>query len=89
MSWLRLIKFESDGKVYYGEPEIDSAEDLPRLLREGNLFANAFVGESVFDLSTASPARKPVEKLLGILEPKDVPLIKCVGLNYIKHSKKP
>lgn len=87
MSWSRLIRFESEGQIFYGEPEIEKAEDLTKLLNTGSLYAKVFVGNSAFDLSDSTSTRKQVTKLLGVLEPKDVPIIKCVGLNYIKHSK--
>jgi hypothetical protein len=86
MSWSRLVRFESEGKTYYGEPEIESDQDLPTLLKEGKLYAKAFTENSVFDVSTVSSTHTKVSKLLAILEPEDVPIIKCVGLNYIKHS---
>ena len=28
-----------------------------------------------------------VEEILGPLTPKDVPILRCVGLNYVKHSE--
>lgn len=88
MAWTRLIRFESGGTAFFGEPEIANSEELLDKLESGNLYANVYVGDSVHSLSTEeSMGRKKVDKIMDLLTPKDVPIIKCVGLNYIKHSK--
>ena len=87
MAWSRLIHFESEGDTYYGEPEIKDSKDLLKSLESGILYVTAYPGTSVLELSTTSSGRRKVTKILGLLEPKDVPIVKCVGLNYIKHSK--
>lgn len=88
MAWLRLIRFEDEnGTICFGEPEIHSAEELPTLLESGQLYAHEISGSSPFQLSTEMGTRKKVKSLRAILEPSDVPIIKCVGLNYMKHSK--
>jgi len=87
MSWERLIRFRNEsGQQRFGEPIIKDADELEALLAKGELFANEFKGSGPFDLETTGQKTKVV-KLLGILEPTDVPIIKCVGLNYMKHSK--
>ena len=87
MSWSRLIRFEDeDGSGYFGEPDIENAEQLSTFLEENQLYAFELSGSSPFDLSAERGARKRVKALRGILEPNNVPLIKCVGLNYMKHS---
>lgn len=90
MVFSRLIHFESDdGNSFYGEPEIDNVAQLQERLDSNNLFARPLTGSSIFNLS-GSPegsSSKRVTKLLGVLLPADVPLIKCVGLNYITHIR--
>ena len=86
MVWDRSIRFlDEEGKLRYGEPQIESFEDLTRLLHAGTLTAHELVGE---DLFSASPTDKVlrVKKLLGPLGPEDVPILRCVGLNYATHS---
>ena len=34
---------------------------------------------------TGPGSKRPVNKILGILTPEDVPVIKCISLNYMKH----
>jgi 2-keto-4-pentenoate hydratase/2-oxohepta-3-ene-1,7-dioic acid hydratase in catechol pathway len=85
MAWTRLIRFQDDaGATHFGEPVIDSAEDLNLLLESGELFASAFEGSSPFAL-TGPGSKRHVKRILGILTPEDVPVIKCIGLNYMKH----
>jgi hypothetical protein len=88
MSFLRLIRFEDiEGNKLYGDPQIESADDLSRLLDSGQLFARVFDSSSPFNLAPKAGALCQVKRILPVLRPEDVPIIKCVGLNYIKHSE--
>jgi hypothetical protein len=50
------------------------------------LFAIEYKGQSpVSDLVKGDKIH--VKGLLNILKPADVPIIRCIGLNYIAHSK--
>src|SRR5271168_3682881 len=85
MAWTRLIRFQDDaGATRFGEPVIDSAEDLNLLLERGELFASDFEGckPICVDKPNLKAAR---QKILGILTPEDVPVIKCISLNYTKY----
>ena len=85
MAWSRLIRFQDDtGATRFGEPLIEKAEDLYELFEKGELCADEFEGASPFALTGRGPTRA-VKKILGILVPEDVPIVKCVGLNYMKH----
>ncbi|KAK4235174.1 fumarylacetoacetate hydrolase [Achaetomium macrosporum] len=85
MSWTRLIRFIDDaGKETFGEPEVDSAEQVDELLAQGNLYATEFRGPSPVAALTKG-SRVCVKELLDLLRPADVPIIRCIGLNYIKH----
>ena len=85
--WQRLIRFEdSSGTVRFGEPLIEDAAQIQDVLRSGKLEATAFEGTSPFDLKPTGKTFT-VKNLLGILKEEDVPIIKCIGLNYLKHSK--
>jgi hypothetical protein len=88
MSFSRLIRFEDvGGNEHFGEPQIENADDLSRLLENGELFAHVLDGISPFNLSSQAGAVHQVKRILPVLRPADVPIIKCVGLNYIKHSE--
>lgn len=85
-SWSRLIRFVDDkGQTRFGEPDISDVTQLVPLVSDGKLYANELVGDDPFSLAAGSN-RLHVKELLGILTPSDVPIIRCVGLNYMKHS---
>src|SRR5690554_67669 len=98
MTWTRLIRFLDDsGKETFGEPCIEKVEQLPELLERGELYALSYTDGSPAGNLLESRGQSPisatekgekvlVKELLDILRPSDVPIIKCIGLNYIKHS---
>ena len=85
-SWKRLIRFEDpSGTVRFGEPCVTDAAQVDNFQQQGKLEATGFDGTGPFDLKRTE-TKYTVKKLLGILEPEDVPIVKCIGLNYMKHS---
>jgi hypothetical protein len=83
-----LIRFIGlDGKVHYGQPIVPSERaDVGKL--EGELTAKLIEGNNVFsDDCTVTDKVLQVKKLLGPLTRYDVPTTRCIGLNYVKHSK--
>lgn len=87
MAWVRLVRFvDEEGRLCYGEPQIDQSEDLPRLLGQGNLLAREILGDYPFSASLSNNFLR-VKKLVGPLSPDDVPIIRCIGLNYGEHSR--
>lgn len=90
MTYSRLIRFrDQDSDEWFGEPEIENADDLLKLLHEKSLYATVLNGSNPFDLASHKGERKQVAEILPIIQPKDVPIVRCIGLNYIKHSKFP
>ncbi|KAJ5636950.1 uncharacterized protein N7484_010263 [Penicillium longicatenatum] len=88
-SWERLIRFEDQtGTEQFGEPIIraDEASSLDELVAGGKLTAKCLIGSDIFALSASINVAK-VKKILPLLSPSQVPLVKCVGLNYMKHIK--
>lgn len=89
MSWSRLIRFiDTAGVTRFGEPEIKDATKLVDECLAGRLYAQELLGTEPFSLTRGSE-RVLVKQILAILRPSDVPIIRCVGLNYMKHSKFP
>lgn len=89
VAWDRLIRFvsASDGKTKFGEPILESSEaDVAELARKGGLEVNVLEGS---DALSAQPTggKDQVKTLLGPLRPQDVPIIRCIGLNYNTHIK--
>lgn len=88
-SWERLIRFEDDaGNVHFGEPVFGNNDpsSINELADSGKLEARRLVGPDLFSLSASTEIVK-VKKLVSVLSPRDVPIVKCVGLNYLKHSE--
>ncbi|KAF6832386.1 fumarylacetoacetate hydrolase family protein [Colletotrichum plurivorum] len=87
MSWNRLIRFVDEKDVeHFGEPEIQDETQLGALLEKNELWAVVHDGASpVAPLTKGDRVR--VKALRPLLAPKDVPIIRCIGLNYVKHIK--
>lgn len=91
MSWKRLIRFVADdGRTLYGEPILpDPAFDLGNTTETTGLRAKVIAGDDLYDETGATKVTDEVvtvKKLLGPLAPSDVPILRCVGLNYATHS---
>ena len=87
MVWSRLIRFvDESGSATFGDPCIEKSDDLKTLLDRHELYAFRLEGHDPFEL-TQTGERTKVERLLGVLNKEDVPVFKCIGLNYVKHSK--
>ncbi|KAJ5779260.1 hypothetical protein N7457_006980 [Penicillium paradoxum] len=88
-SWDRLIRFEDGtGTEQFGEPILNASEDLvlDELAASGKLEAKRLSGKDIFSLSPSNDVVK-VKTILPLLSPAQVPIVKCVGLNYMKHIK--
>jgi hypothetical protein len=87
-AWKRLIRYVStDGTTRYGEPILSGSNtDIDALAQSGELKVIVLEGANPWD---AQPTGKEdsVKTLLGPLTPDDVPIVRCVGLNYRTHSK--
>lgn len=90
VAWTRLVRFvaaDGDGSVQYGEPIVEGpSTDIAKLARDGKLEVHVCSGEDVFSAKTTSEKRL-VKKLLGPLRPEEVPIVRCIGLNYKSHSE--
>lgn len=92
VTWDRLIRFvATDGRVLRGEPILPSPDfDLGLTTEATNLTAKVIVGDDVYDESGKTLVTDEivtVKQLLGPLAQSDVDILRCVGLNYAKHSR--
>ncbi|KXJ90069.1 hypothetical protein Micbo1qcDRAFT_189219 [Microdochium bolleyi] len=90
--WQRLIRFvAADGRTLRGEPILpDPNFDLGFTTEETGLKAKVITGEDIYDTTGKTKVTDEivtVKKLLGPLAQSDVPLLRCIGLNYISHIK--
>lgn len=92
LPWTRLIRFvSSDGRTLYGEPVLPSEGfDLGNTTEATGLKARVISGSDLYDASGATKVTDEVatvKELLGPLAQSDVDIVRCVGLNYAKHSQ--
>lgn len=87
--WERLIRFvATDGRVLYGEPILPfPGFDLGDTTAETKLQVKLISGDIYDEASQVTGEIATVKQLLGPLAREDVPILRCVGLNYHTHSK--
>ncbi|KAJ5678567.1 fumarylacetoacetate hydrolase [Penicillium maclennaniae] len=87
--WERLIRFlATDGRVLYGEPILPFLEfDLADTTAETKLQAKLISGDIYDEASQVTSEIVTVKQLLGPLAREDVPILRCVGLNYLTHIR--
>jgi hypothetical protein len=91
VAWERFIRFvATDGRVLRGQPILPYPDfDLGNTTKETKLQARVIIGTDIYDTTGATRVTDEVvfvKQLLGPLAPEDVPILRCVGLNYAKHS---
>jgi hypothetical protein len=91
-NWDRLIRFiATDGRELRGQPILPSADfDVGTTTEETGLKAKVIdvKNNDIFDPATkVTDEEVTVKKLLGPVTTDEVPIIRCIGLNFIKHSK--
>ncbi|KAF2867868.1 fumarylacetoacetate hydrolase family protein-like protein [Massariosphaeria phaeospora] len=89
-AWKRLIRFTStDGQTVRGEPILPTEDfDVGSTTEETGLKAKVInvVNGDIFDpKTTVTDEVVTVKTLLGPVEVSEVPIIRCIGLNFIKH----
>lgn len=90
VDWDVLIRFAPQGEsgVYYGEPILDgsSVEEIDELVQQGRLKARILEGSNALSARRTDKV-KTVGSLSGPLQAREVPIIRCIGLNYRTHSR--
>lgn len=87
--WKTLVRYVNDrNETKYGEPILpdDQINNVSELAKSGKLQVKICNGNSALD-AIPSTETETVKKLLGPLTPSEVPIIRCIGLNYKTHSK--
>ncbi|KAI7876442.1 hypothetical protein K492DRAFT_239737 [Lichtheimia hyalospora FSU 10163] len=86
--WNRLIRFvDTNDKTYYGEPIVPFDNvTVDQLLADGTLEAKVITGDPLTESAVITDQVVKVAKLLAPLAQTDIPIIKCVGLNYKAHT---
>lgn len=87
--WSRLIRFVDDnGNETFGDPVVKDDKEFAERLARNDLWAVEYKGESPTSALSKGESVH-VKAIRDILRPADVPIIRCIGLNYIKHSMSP
>ncbi|KAF1991458.1 hypothetical protein K402DRAFT_322670 [Aulographum hederae CBS 113979] len=92
LPWKRLIRFVStEGKILRGEPILPSPDfDLGFATEKDGLKAKVISGDDIYDTTGKTKVTDEVvtvKEILGPLAQEDVPVIRCIGLNYAKHIR--
>ncbi|KAJ5763914.1 hypothetical protein N7533_002595 [Penicillium manginii] len=90
--WKRLIRFiATDGRTLRGEPILENPNtDLGFITEADLLQAHIIEGDDIYDTTGKTRVTDEivtVKTILGPLAQEDVPILRCVGLNYAKHIK--
>lgn len=90
--WSRLIRFQAaDGRVLQGEPILPRPDfDLGLVTEADNIQVRVITGDDPYDTTGAAGVTEELVTVKQILRPltaKDVPILRFVALNYLKHSK--
>lgn len=90
-AWTRLIRYISaqDGVTRLGDPIVPSDQkhpDIDALALAGGLKVKVLQSGTNHPVhATPTDQEDVVKTLLGPLTPQDVPIVRCVGLNYKTH----
>lgn len=89
VSWDRLVRYVSskDEQIHYGEPIVqpDDVENIAQLASDGKLKVKVLDGTEPVSLQRTDRT-DTVKTLLGPVEVKNTPIMRCIGLNYKSHS---
>ncbi|GKU10876.1 fumarylacetoacetate hydrolase family protein [Fusarium langsethiae] len=92
VAWKRLIRFVStDGRLLRGEPILPTPDfDLGNTTEETKLQARVIEGDDIYDTTGVTRVTDEVvtvKTLLGPIAASEVPILRCVGLNYATHIR--
>ncbi|KAF5234490.1 hypothetical protein FAUST_7578 [Fusarium austroamericanum] len=87
--WTRLVRYLASGDddvtvARYGDLIVEHDADIAALAIRGELKVKVLEGSNPFDVKDTGKV-ETVGKLLGPLTTDDVPIIRCIGLNYKTH----
>jgi 2-keto-4-pentenoate hydratase/2-oxohepta-3-ene-1,7-dioic acid hydratase in catechol pathway len=90
--WERLIRFiATDGRTLRGEPILHLPDlDLGNVTESTGLKAKVISGDDIYSTMGSCKVTDEVvtvKTIIGPLIPSDVPILRCVGLNYAKHIR--
>ncbi|KAL7768452.1 hypothetical protein ACKLNR_002753 [Fusarium oxysporum f. sp. zingiberi] len=87
-NWTHLVRFvaEEDGQVYLGQIDHEAWSDVGLSFEKGEKMQAKLIQGCVFD-GVVTERLLTVKELLAPLAMEQVPIIRCMGLNYRDHAK--
>ncbi|KAH8882413.1 fumarylacetoacetate hydrolase [Thozetella sp. PMI_491] len=87
-NWRRLIRFiaEEDGQVHLGDVDEKEFPDVGLATLNGEKVTASLIQGSIFD-GVVTSKKLHVAQLLSPIGMEDVPIIRCMGLNYRDHAR--
>ncbi|KAF3929984.1 hypothetical protein AA313_de0208304 [Arthrobotrys entomopaga] len=86
-TWKNLIRFiaEEDGQEHLGDVDQTQYPDVGVSIHDGQKVTARVVNGTIFD-GTVTDQTLTVDRLLSPISISDVPIIRCLGLNYRDHA---
>ncbi|KAK2801393.1 hypothetical protein FQN50_007779 [Emmonsiellopsis sp. PD_5] len=87
-NWTHLIRFiaEEDGQIHYGNIDAKKYPDVGLAHLNGEKIEATLVYGSIFD-GLKTDRKLTVATLLSPISMEDVPIVRCMGLNYRDHAR--
>ncbi|KAF2086372.1 fumarylacetoacetate hydrolase [Saccharata proteae CBS 121410] len=87
-NWTHLIRFvaREDGQTHLGQVDAKACPDVGLAMFEKKPLQARLISGTAFD-GVVTERTMGVERLLSPLSMEEVPLIRCLGLNYRDHAK--
>ncbi|TVY24326.1 Fumarylacetoacetate hydrolase domain-containing protein 2-like protein [Lachnellula hyalina] len=87
-AWTHLVRFiaEEDAQIHFGNVDASKYPDVGLSLFKGEKVAANLINGSAFS-GTVTEKVVHIKQLLSPLAASDVPIIRCMGLNYRDHAK--
>ncbi|TVY56438.1 Fumarylacetoacetate hydrolase domain-containing protein 2 [Lachnellula cervina] len=87
-AWTHLVRFiaEEDSQIHFGNVDASKYPDVGLSLFKGEKVAANLINGSAFS-GTVTEKVLHIKQLLSPLAASDVPIIRCMGLNYRDHAK--
>ncbi|KNG80909.1 fumarylacetoacetate hydrolase [Aspergillus nomiae NRRL 13137] len=87
-NWAHLVRFisEEDGQIHFGEVDPSRYPDVGIAILNGERVAVKLIKGSIFD-GTVTDTTVHIARLLAPIGMEEVPIIRCLGLNYRDHAR--
>ena len=87
-AWTHLVRFiaEEDGQIHLGNIDVKKYPDVGLSTYQGEKVTAQLVTGSIYD-GVVTDRSMTVQQLLSPVAMNEVPMVRCLGLNYRDHAK--